>query len=219
MVRCLIIILCFGGCASQKTVLILSKTEGYHHASIETGVETLSVLATELGCKVIATTDTSTLIHSNYDVIVFLNTSGSILTKEEKEIVQKFVESGGGFLGIHSAADTEYEWPWFGEILLGAWFVSHPPISESTINVVYRSHPATKHLPDQWTCTDEWYVYDRVPLQATILMEVNDHPIAWCSEIKNGRSFYTGRGHTKESYKENLFREHLRGALSWLTNK
>ena len=218
MVRRLIILVLLAGCSTPQTVLIISKTNGYRHASIETGVIALTEIATDLGCKVIATEDTSILNNTNYDVLVFLNTTGNILNNEERALIRNFVEEGGGFLGIHSAADTEYQWPWFGETLLGAWFVRHPPISEELIFVVDDAHPATKCLPAKWKCTDEWYVYDRVPKQATMLLQVNDHPIAWCSEIENGRAFYTGRGHTKESYKETLFREHLSGALLWLTN-
>ena len=198
-------------------MLVISKTAGYRHDSIEVGIAAVSNIATELDFEVLATEDTSFLCSEQYDIVVFLNTTGNILNDSEQRALREFMYSGGGFLGIHSAADTEYDWPWYGEELLGAWFVSHPPVSQATIQVIDLEHASTRHLPTKWVCTDEWYAYDRVPKNATILMTVHDHPIAWCSEIGNGRSFYTGRGHTNESYEEELLIDHIKGGLKWVS--
>jgi type 1 glutamine amidotransferase len=216
MVRGLVLFIFLLGCAAPKTVLVLSKTNGFRHVSIETGVSRITNIATDLGFEVVVTEDSSLLCSEEYDVVVFLNTTGNILNEQEQNKLRSFVETGGGFLGIHSAADTEYDWSWYGEELLGAWFVSHPPVCEATIEVVHNNHPSTRHLPKQWICTDEWYVYDRDP-DATILMSVHDHPIAWCRLIGKGRSFYTGRGHTNASYAEDAFIEHIKGALRWVS--
>jgi type 1 glutamine amidotransferase len=217
MVRSLILFLLLTGCSTQKTILVLSETAGFRHDSIETGVNAISAIADDLGFEVIATEDSSGLCNKNYDVVVFLNTTGNILNEQEQQCLREFVESGGGFVGIHSASDTEYDWPWYGETLLGAWFVSHPPVSEAIIEVIHNNHPSTSHLPNQWVCTDEWYVYDRVPEKATVLLKVHGHPFAWCREIEKGRSFYTGRGHTKSSFDENAFLEHIKGGLLWVS--
>jgi len=198
-------------------MLVVSETAGYRHDSIETGVEAITAIATDLDFEVIATEDSSLLCGDNYDVVVFLNTTGNILNDKEQRKLKSFVESGGGFVGIHSAADTEYDWPWYGETLLGAWFVSHPPVSQATIRVVNTTHPSTAHLPPEWICTDEWYVYNWEPENATVLMTVHGHPFAWCSLIGKGRSFYTGRGHTKESYTEDAFIAHIKGGLEWVS--
>ena len=111
-------------------MLVISKTAGYRHTSIETGLKSVSDLAMSLHFEVVATEDCSLILEDNYDVVVFLNTTGDILNDAEQNKLKTIVESGAGFIGIHAAADTEYDWPWFGETLLGAWFVSHPPISE-----------------------------------------------------------------------------------------
>jgi type 1 glutamine amidotransferase len=214
--RGLILFLLLVGCTTPKTVLIISKTAGYRHASIEFGVQAISTIAHDLDFKVLATEDCSILCTETYDVVVFLNTTGTILNKEERDCLRSFVEEGGGFLGIHSAADTEYDWPWYGETLLGAWFVSHPPVSESTITIHDRSHPSTVHLQADWICTDEWYVYDRVPEKSRVLLSVHGHPLAWCKEIKKGKSFYTGRGHTNACFTESDFIEHIKGGLKWV---
>jgi type 1 glutamine amidotransferase len=217
MVRSLIVFLLLAGCAMPKTVLVLSKTTGYRHASIESGVQAVTTIAEDLNFKVLATEDSSMLCTEKYDVVVFLNTTGTILTTVERECLRSFVESGGGFIGIHSASDTEYDWPWFGETLVGAWFVSHPPVSEEALQVLDRFHPSTAHLQAQWTCTDEWYVFDRVPEQSLVLLTVHGHPLAWCKEIKKGKSFYTGRGHTKACFTESAFIEHIKGGLRWVS--
>ncbi|MAI67810.1 MAG: Crp/Fnr family transcriptional regulator [Phycisphaerae bacterium] len=216
MVRCIVLCLFLVGCNQQKRALVLSETRGYRHASIETGVQVVAEIARELDLDVITTEDSSLLCDEKYDVVVFLNTSGNILNEEERIALKQNIQSGCGFVGVHSAADTEYEWDWYGEKLLGAWFVSHPPVSESMIEVVNREHPSTSHLPEKWFCVDEWYVYDRMPDGATILMNVNNHPIAWCSEIGSGRSFYTGRGHPMSSFNETDFINHIKGGIAWV---
>ena len=215
--RNLVFFLFLVGCSSQKTVLVLSKTAGYRHASIESGVQAVTTIAQELEFKVITTEDTSLLCTEKYDAVVFLNTTGNILNENERRCLRSFVEGGGGFVGIHSASDTEYAWPWYGETLVGAWFVSHPPVSESTVQVVDQTHPSTSHLQANWICTDEWYEFDRAPEQALVLMNVHGHPLAWCKEIVKGRSFYTGRGHTKACFAESAFLEHIKGGLQWVS--
>ncbi len=131
---------------------------------------------------------------------------------------------GGGYLGIHAAADTEYDWKFYGG-LVGAHFHSHPQIQKATVRVEDHDHPATAHLDSSWQRTDEWYNYRTNPReQARVLATLDettytggtmkgDHPIAWCQPYEGGRSFYTGGGHTKESYAEPAFRKHLLGGM------
>jgi type 1 glutamine amidotransferase len=133
------------------------------------------------------------------------------------------VSGGGGFLGVHSAADTEYGWPFYGE-LLGARFASHPAVQSATVHVIDRAHPATAGLPETWMRTDEWYDFVAQPSGVRVLAEVDEstylggrmgaqHPIAWTQAVGAGRSIYIAMGHTEESYSEELFRSMLLGAL------
>ncbi len=217
MVRTLVLFILLVGCASNKTALIITTTAGYRHACIEEGIQVVTSIAEELHFNVIASEDCSKLCSEEYAVVVFLNTTGTILDAEERACLRDFIEDGGGFVGVHSAADTEYDWDWYGETLLGAWFVSHPPVSEEIITINNNTHPATEHLLEEWKCTDEWYVFDRVPSDSTVLMTVNGHPLAWCKEIQKGRSFYTGRGHTNACFTESSFIKHIKGALQWVS--
>jgi cytochrome c len=142
----------------------------------------------------------------------------------QKPAFERYIRSGGGFVGIHSASDTEYQWPWYGS-LVGAYFASHPAIQRARILIENPNHPSTKGLPAVWERTDEWYNFRSNPRGAAHVLATldestysggamgADHPIAWCQEIDGGRSWYTAMGHTAESYAEPLFRLHLLGGI------
>jgi type 1 glutamine amidotransferase len=226
MVRCVILALFLAGCSSQETVLVsqqtvlvLSKTAGWRHDSIETGVAAVQTVCAQEGWHCIATEDSSQLIVHEYDVVVFLSTTGDILNDVEQNHLKKFIENGGGFVGIHSAANTEEEWKWFNENVLCAVFAGHEAVKSLRVDVVEREHPSTAHLEETWLRVDEWYVYDRIPQNVEVLLTIEDNdglrPIAWCREVKEGKSFYTGGGHTKEAWSEPLFIEHIRGGIKW----
>lgn len=213
----------------EQSILIFTKTEGFRHSSIETGTEALQKLASDENIGTLHTED-SHYFHpdslSSFDAVVFLNTTGDILNDTQQAAFEQYIKNGGGFLGIHSAADTEYEWPWYGQ-MVGAYFTSHPRVQEATIEVHDHSHSATSFLPEEWSRTDEWYNYKNISDETEILMELDEssyeggengdfHPIAWYHNFDGGRAFYTGLGHTKEAYSEPLFLDHLRGALQYV---
>lgn len=210
-------------------VLVFSKTAGFRHDSIPDGIAALRRLGEQHHVHVDATEDSSRFTDeqlANYDVVVFLSTTGDILNQEQQRAFERFIRSGRGYVGIHAAADTEYDWPWYGQ-LVGAYFKSHPAIQPAEILVAERGHPSTTHLPLRWRRTDEWYDYRDNPRgNVHVLMTLNessytggvmghDHPIAWCHEFDGGRAWYTGGGHTRESFTEPLFLEHILGGLRW----
>ncbi|GAB5536640.1 MAG: ThuA domain-containing protein [Rubricoccaceae bacterium] len=211
-------------------VLVFSKTAGFRHASIQSGITAVQALGTEHGFTVTATESSSAFTATGlaaYDAVVFLNTTGDILDESQQAAFEDYIEQGGGFVGIHAAADTEYDWPWYGG-LVGAYFASHPPGTPSgTVTVVDRVHPATTHLPKRWDRTDEWYNYRTSPRGSVHVLATldeqtftggtmgGDHPIAWCHAYEGGRSFYTGGGHTSASFSESLYLDHLWGGLAW----
>jgi cytochrome c len=208
-------------------VLVFSKTTGFRHDSIPQGIAAIVALGAEHGFAVDSTEDAarfSDAALARYQVVAFLNTTGDILDTGEKAAFERYVRSGGGFVGIHSASDTEYGWPWYGQ-LVGTWFASHPQIQRATVHIANPDHPSTKGLPTAWERTDEWYNFRSNPRGAVQVLATldeatysggamgADHPIAWCQTIGGGRSWYTAMGHTKESYKEPLFRLHLLGGI------
>ena len=212
-----------------ELVLAFTKTEGYRHKSIEKGVRTLRELGRENGFIVLQTEtaeDFNADNLKNYRLVVFLSTTQDVLNNSQQKAFEDYIKRGGSFMGIHAAADTEYDWLWYGK-LVGGYFESHPQgTPTATIKVVDKEHPSTEHLPDSWQRTDEWYNYKNLNPDVTVLMNLDEttyeggtngenHPIAWYHEFDGGRSFYTGGGHTDASFDEPEFRQHLLGALEW----
>jgi cytochrome c len=212
----------------KHKVLVFSKTSGYHHASIPAGNKALMQLGAENGFEVDTTTDASAFREQNlknYAGVVFLNTTGDILSHYEEAEFERYIQAGGGFVGIHSATDTEYNWAWYGR-MVGGYFDSHPAIQEANLLVTDEEHPATAHLPGQWTRTDEWYNFKELNKEVNVLIKVDEdsyeggtlgdnHPIAWYHDYDGGRAFYTGLGHTEASYQDSLFLQHLLGGLQY----
>jgi cytochrome c len=209
------------------TVLVFSRTTGFRHDSIPQGIAAIEALGAENGFAADSTEDAarfSDMALARYQVVIFLNTTGDILDAREKAAFERYIRSGGGFVGIHSASDTEYGWPWYGR-LVGTWFASHPPIQRATVHIANPDHPSMKGVPALWERTDEWYNFRRNPRGAVQILATldeatysggamgADHPISWCQTIDGGRSWYTAMGHTKESYDEPLFRLHLLGGI------
>lgn len=209
------------------TVLVFSKTTGFRHDSIPQGIAAIEALGAEHGFAVDSTEDAarfSDAVLARYKVVLFLSTTGNILDAGEKAAFERYIRSGGGFVGIHSASDTEYEWPWYGR-LVGTWFASHPQIQRATVHIVNPEHPSMRGLPALWERTDEWYNFRSNPRGAVQVLATldeatysggamgADHPIVWCQEMDGGRSWYTAMGHTKESYAEPLLRLHLLGGI------
>jgi len=168
---------------------------------------------------------------AKFAVVVFLNTSGDVLDALQQEAFRAYIQNGGGFVGVHAASDTEYDWSWYGD-LVGAYFKNHPHIQEAVVRVVDRTHPSTKELPEAWTRTDEWYNFRENPrtkgVQVLAVLDETtyeggemgeDHPISWYHLYNGGRAWYTAMGHTKESYAEPLFRQHLLGGILWAAGR
>ncbi|CCK24981.1 secreted glycosyl hydrolase [Streptomyces davaonensis JCM 4913] len=210
-------------------VLVFSRTAGFRHSSIDDGIAALRALGTENNFTVDATEDPQVFTTGNlgqYKAVVFLSTTGDVLGDAQQTAFEQYIQGGGGYVGIHAAADTEYDWPFY-EGLAGALFQSHPAIQSATVEVEDRAHDATAHLGPTWQRTDEWYNYRTNPrTTAHVLASLDessytggtmsgDHPIAWCKDYQGGRAFYTGGGHTDESYGEPAFRRHLLGGIRW----
>lgn len=215
--------------AEAPRVLVFTKTEGWRHDSIPAAVEAVRQLGAAGGFAVDHTEDAGAFTDDRlggYAAVVFLLTSEDVLGPAQEAAVERFVRAGGGYAGVHSAADTEYDWPFYGD-LVGAYFEGHPPgTPDAVVRVVDRGHPSTAHLPADWPRTDEWYNYRAAPEGVRVLATLDeatyeggtmggDHPIAWCHEALGGRSWYTGGGHTIESYADDAFRAHLLGGLRW----
>jgi cytochrome c len=209
-------------CTQEKPrVLIFSKTKGYRHESIEADKEAIFKLGIKNNFAVDTTENSNAFADENlkkYKAVIFLSTTGDILNSNQQTDFQRFIQAGGGYMGIHAAADCEYEWLWYGK-LVGAYFKSHPQIQEA---IVRKNKPdeLAKDLPEEWKRTDEWYNYKTISPDINVLYSLDEtsykggengssHPIAWYQEFDGGRSFYTGMGHTKESFADAQYLSHI----------
>jgi type 1 glutamine amidotransferase len=213
-------------------VLLFSKTQAYRHECIEPAGAALKTYLTDHNITSTQSEDSSLFTMqglSPFDVVVFFQTTGNILDSNGQIAFEQYIQSGKGFVGIHAAADTEYDWPWYAG-LVGAQFASHPDIQQATLQKTDTSHIACKHFPDRWSRTDEWYNFKQAPVNVQVLLTIDEatyqggtmganHPMSWCHDYEGGRAFYTALGHTVESYQDTLFLEHIRQAVMWAAKK
>ncbi len=228
-----------------ERVLVFSKTAGFRHDSIPQGIAAIQALGAANDFAVDATEDAAQFTDANlarYDVVVFLSTTGDVLNDDQQAAFERYIESGGGFAGIHAAADTEYTWPWYGQ-MLGAYFRNHPAgTPDATVRIEDGNEPSTTGLPDPWPRTDEWYNFQSpvspvvngggddysprasgVHVLATVDESTyaeddgnstdDDHPVVWCSNYDGGRAWYTAMGHTQASFSDANFRKQLLGGI------
>ena len=209
-------------------ILVFTKTKAYRHKNISDGVYALREIGK--GTFVVEQTEDSGVFTSDnlkrFSAVVFFSTTGDVLNKEQQGAFEQYIHSGGGFVGIHAAADTEYDWPWYGQ-LVGAWFKDHTKVILATVRREDTTHISTVEFPDAWKREDEWYRFRTNPRKnVRVLVTVNDqdlgevtmngdHPISWMHEFEGGRAWYTAMGHTKESFFEEDFRKHVRGGIVW----
>lgn len=232
---CILLCLLVGflSCEAPKEtkILIFSKTAGYRHESIEAGLAAIQKMGKQDGFQVDHTENSSDFREENlaqYAAVVFLNTTGDVLDHIQQTDFERYIQAGGGYVGVHAAADTEYDWIWYGK-LVGGYFNGHPNdpnVRAARLDVLDKKHSSTSMLPDSWEREDEWYNYKNLNSEANVLINLDEksyeggtngkhHPIAIYHEYDGGRAFYTGGGHTSESYSEPLFYEHLRGGIRY----
>jgi type 1 glutamine amidotransferase len=214
-------------------VLVFSKTAGFRHDSIPQGIQMIRDLGAANNFTVTMTEDAAQFNPTNlarFQAAVFLNTTGDVLDPTQQTALENYIHAGGGYVGIHSASDTEHDWPFYGQ-LVGAFFISHPAIQQATQKIENRAFPGTSGLGQTWARTDEWYNYQTNPrANVRILSTLDessysggamgaDHPYTWCQSFQGGRSFYTGNGHTQASYSEPAFRTLILGGIRYAAGR
>jgi type 1 glutamine amidotransferase len=209
-------------------VLVYSKTRGYRHECIEPGFQAMRSYFAPGKIELTGTEDSTWFAAdrlSGYDAVMFFQTTGDVLNAEQEKALEQFIRSGKGFIGVHAASDTEYEWPWYAG-LVGAQFASHPDIQNAVVVKRDTVHASCRHLPDRWTRHDEWYDFRALPTGVNVLLSVDeatyqggthgaDHPVSWYHAYDGGRAFYTAMGHTVESYADTLFLRHILEGTKW----
>ncbi len=224
--------------AQQFKVLLFTKTDGFHHESIHEGVTAIRQLANRNNFTVDWQENASVFNDKaleNYSVVIFLNTTGNILNEEQQAAFEKFIKAGKGFVGIHSASDTEYEWPWYTK-MVGMMFKIHPQQQTAYLKVEDNNFPGMERFPKKLLWTDEFYEFGpRKADDLHFLISVDEktyapyakwgdnegkgmgvfHPISWYHKYEGGRSFYTALGHIPLTYSDPIFLDHLYGGIYW----
>jgi len=221
-------------------ILLFSKTSGFRHAEAIPACErSVREIAARRGWRVFATENGAVFsdeLLAHFDVVLGNNTTGDNWDLAQKTAFVQFVERGGGFVGVHGAAGTRYEyWDWYKDTLIGARFIGHPvfpQLQDATVVVEDAAHPAMSTLPARFTAHDEWYSFaasprGRVRVLATLdessysprelfsSIAMGDHPVVWSHCIGRGRSFYSALGHTAAAYATKEHTALLEGALAW----
>jgi len=215
--------------AEAKEVLVFSKTAGFRHtAAIAAGKKYIMELGSKNNFLADTTENADVFTTTNlkkYAAVVFLCTTGNVLNEEQQKAFEEYIKAGGGFVGLHSAADTEYDWPWYGE-LNGAYFKSHPKQQEAVFNVVDQNNIATAHLPKVWKRFDELYNFKWIGSDLHILITIDEtsytggangenHPMSWYHDFDGGRAFYTALGHDNKSFEDPLYLQHILGGIKY----
>lgn len=225
--------LAFSSCSKKRDgkprVLVFSKTAGFVHSSIPKGVAAVMKLGADNGFEVDTTKNAAYFNEDSlkqYSAVIFLNTTGNVLDYRQEAAFERYIQSGGGFVGVHAATDTEYDWRWYGR-LVGAYFKSHPRTQEARFIIKDKNFPATEFFTDTvWQRRDELYNFKNMNPDVNVILSVDEssyeggthggsHPMSWYHEYDGGRAFYTELGHTEESYSEENYLKHLLGGIQY----
>ncbi|HEX8462963.1 MAG TPA: ThuA domain-containing protein [Segetibacter sp.] len=222
----------------QFKALIVTTTNGWHHESLHSGVIAIKELAVRNFFDAVLFEDPNSFTDKNleqFQVIIFLNTTGDILNAEQQKVMERFIKSGKGFVGIHSASDTEYDWEWYTK-LVGRMFHIHPAVQTAKLQVIDPKFPGLQGFENGKLWTDEWYEFGEVKsLDLHTILSVDettynakadwgakkgqgmgkDHPIAWYHNFDGGRSFYTALGHLPTNFSNEAFLNHLYAGILW----
>ena len=209
-------------------ILVFNKTEGYFHESTDAGVKALRQLCRDNNIKMDVTDNGEKFVEANllrYAAVVFLNTAGDVLDQQQEKALEQYIHAGGGFVGIHTAIDTEHNWDWYGK-LIGAKFASQTEVEKAVLKIEDRLHLATQFIHDSLIRSDEWFTLKDISPDIHIILSIeensysngiirNFHPVSWYQEFEGGRVFVTAMGHTNESYQEEYFLRHLLGGVKY----
>jgi cytochrome c len=215
---------------NKINVLVFSKTAAFRHQSIGAGKIALEKMAKEKGFSVSFTEDATAFSELNlkkFNTIIFLNTTGDILNNEQQSVFERYIQAGGGYVGIHAATDCEYDWTWYNQ-LAGAWFLDHPMPNNVQKGkfFVTQKNEFTAGMPDTFERADEFYSFKNISPSIKVVLKIDEksyvggkngdnHPISWYQEFQGGRSFYTAMGHTDETFSEPLFLNHLYAGIKY----
>jgi len=220
---------------SRPQVLYVTQSAGFAHPVLPLTEEVLPAIGRQHDAFDIDITRDASILTTDtlkrYDAVVFYTTGELPMNADQQTAFLQFIRNGGGFVGIHSATDTFYGWPEYGE-LLGGYFDNHPWREEVSVRVEDRTHPATKHLDERFQINDEIYQFkqwsrDRVNVlmsldtqsvdttQDSVHRSDNDFALTWSHSYGKGRVFYTALGHEEAVWQDDRFQRLIVNGIVW----
>lgn len=230
---------------ASPAVLVFSKTNGFRHVEgIDAGNRALAGIARGNGWGIFASENGAVFNEEDlkrFDAIVFLNASGDMLSDPQEQAFQRWLEAGGGWLGIHAAGDGSHkDWTWYGENLVGADFTAHilgPQYQRAKVITENPEHPVAEDLPNTWLHVEEWYSWEKSPREKGFNviaivdeesytpvqkifgnerdLRMGDHPVVWTNCVGRGRTVYSALGHTAEAFDTAEHQQLLENSLRW----
>lgn len=222
----------------QYKVLLVTTTRGWHHEALHSGVLAIQQLGVRHHFDVVLWEDPNGFTDkflSPFSVVIFLHTTGDIFDSAQQKVMERFIRSGKGYVGVHSASDTEYNWDWYTK-LVGRMFTIHPVIQTAKLQVLDQQFPGLEGFANGRLWTDEWYEFG--PEKTTglhYILGVDEttynpkvqwgskkgeglgklHPLSWYHEYDGGRAFYTALGHVPANFSDEAFLNHLSAGIRW----
>jgi len=222
----------------QFKVLLVTTTRGWHHESLHAGVMALKEMGIKNFFDVVLWEDPKGFTDKyleQFQAVIFLNTTGDIFDSTQQKVMERFIQSGKGYVGIHSASDTEYDWDWYTK-LVGRMFYIHPVIQTARLKIVDNSFPGLQGFANERLWTDEWYQFGpEMTTDLKYVLSVDEssynpkvqwgekkgegmgklHPLAWYHNYDGGRAFYTALGHLPTNFSDPAFLNHLYAGIFW----
>ncbi|WP_026464233.1 ThuA domain-containing protein [Adhaeribacter aquaticus] len=223
----------------QFKVLLVTTTKGWHHESLHSGVLAVQQLGVRNFFDVVLLEDPNGFTDKflqQFQAVIFLNTSGDILDNNQQKVMEKFIQSGKGFVGIHSASDTEYDWDWYTK-LVGRMFHIHPAVQTAKMKVLDPKFPGLQDFTNDKLWTEEVYEFGPEKISGlNYILGVDEstynpkadwgprgkgegmgklHPLAWYHNYDGGRAFYTALGHLPTNFHDPAFLNHLYAGILW----
>lgn len=231
--------LCFAASAQKQfKALLITTTRGWHHESLHSGVLAIQELGRKNFFDVVLFENPAGFTDQylqQFQVVIFLNTTGDIFDTAQQKVMERFIESGKGWVGIHSASDTEYDWDWYTK-MVGRMFHIHPVVQTARLNILDASFAGLQGFAGNKLWTDEWYEFGTEKtsgLNYVLAVDENSynpkvqwgkkkgegmgklHPVAWYHEYDGGRAFYTALGHMPAIFSDDAFLNHLNAGIFW----
>ena len=235
---CLLLLTASFSPAAEKKILVYTRNftpdgKGYVHDNIQTSVDAIKEIGAAIGFKVDSSADPKVFHGDNlkqYKVLVFDNSNNEAFENDaQREVFKRFIQAGGGYVGIHVATGSERNWPYY-QAVAGGKFVRHPKLQPFTVTVKDASNPATKDLPASFEWEDECYLHENLNPDIKVLLTTDPAkivdpgkprypgvaiPLAWYHTYDGGREIFIALGHKKEHYANPIMRKFISGAILW----